>query len=60
MRRFLQITIYFIILAVGVATGLVWNIYIQSETAELHAVIDDSHRQIKAQMPWLRLMTSLA
>ncbi len=48
MRRFLQITIYFIILAVGVATGLVWNIYIQSETAELHAVIDDSHRQIKA------------
>ncbi len=48
MRRIPQITTYFIILAAGVATGLAWNTHLQPETAELHAVIDDSHRQIKA------------
>ena len=55
MRRFPQIAIYFIILAVGVATGLVWNFYIQSERAELHAVIDDAHRQIKALQVQVRI-----
>ncbi len=48
MRRIPQITTYFIILAAGVATGLAWNTHLQPETAELHAVVDESHSKIKA------------
>ena len=48
MGRILQMTTYVMIWAVGVATGLIWNIHAHPEVANLHAVVDESHHQIKA------------
>ena len=54
MRRFLQMTTYFMIFAVGVVTGLIWNIPVQREAAELQVVVDESHRQNEALQVQIR------
>ncbi len=54
MRRFRQMTTYFIIFAAGAATGLIWNMPVPREAAELQVVIDESHRQNKALLGQIR------
>ena len=54
MRRFLQMTTYFVIFAAGAVTGLIWNIPVQREAAEFQAVVDESHRQNKALQVQIR------
>jgi len=54
MRRFRQMTTYFIIFAAGAAIGLIWNMPVPREAAELQVVIDESHRQNKALLGQIR------
>ncbi len=54
MRCILQMTTYFMIFAAGVVTGLIWNIPVQREAAELQAVVDEWHRQNEALQVQIR------
>ncbi len=54
MRRYLQMITYFMIFVAGVATGLIWNIPVQREAADLQALVDESDLQIKALQAQIR------
>ena len=47
MSRILQMTTYFVILAVGVTTGWTLSNWGQREAAELQSAVDESYRQIE-------------
>ncbi len=54
MHRFSQIITYFVIFAAGATLAWIWNIPVQHEAADLHAVVDESNRRIEELQAQIR------